>query len=638
MPSWRSSPSCTRSSRGRASSDRWRASCRPPRPRPCARTASRRWSSTGHSPRPRSSCSASTSSTAANLDEVLDIAARARSGQSRRRLRDPPDRRLQTGSHGHVTEADWIGAALTAARPQAVAALLRYFRDLDTAEEAFQEACLRALKAWPRNGPPRDAAAWLIMVGKNAAIDGVRKQAREQPLPPEELVSDLSDAEADLVSGSTRPITATTSCGSCSCAAIPTCPPPSRSRSRCASSRGFRSTQIARAFLVSEAAMEQRITRAKARVAAANVPFETPGAVERSERLAGVAAMVYLIFNEGYTTNVAEHGAARRCARRPSGCRGCCCGCSRPSLRSWGSQLCSCSSTRVRPPASMPRAPWCCSRIRTAGAVEPDADRRGLALIDKAVRHRRPGPYPGAGRDRRAPREGRDLRGYGLVRHRAALRRSRAHAALARRDPQSRGGRLQGPRSGRGARHDRAAGAKLGGYFYFHGARGAFLLELGRTEERASPSTARSPSPTRPPKRHIPQPDRSADRRRPRAGRPASGLKRPHRPCRAWSLRPSNGRVLNRLSDRCARVRPRTDRCRKRFSRSACGRPAGRFRDDPSRRSANRIARGMAIRPQEAPGPGKGDDARTRRAQGRAPASPVGRGREAYVFEGTAGS
>jgi RNA polymerase sigma-70 factor, ECF subfamily len=98
-----------------------------------------------------------------------------------------------------VTDAGWISAVLTAARPQAVAALLRYFRDLDMAEEAFQEACLRALKSWPRNGPPRDAAAWLIMVGKNAAIDGVRKQAREQPLPPEEQVSDLSDAEAALV-------------------------------------------------------------------------------------------------------------------------------------------------------------------------------------------------------------------------------------------------------------------------------------------------------------------------------------------------------------------------------------------------------------------------------------------------------
>src|SRR5258708_26454122 len=55
--------------------------------------------------------------------------------------------------------------------------------------------------------------------------------------------------------------------------------------------------------------MEQRITRAKGRIAAANVPFETPGAAERFERIAAVAAMVYLVFNEGYTTSVAEHGA-----------------------------------------------------------------------------------------------------------------------------------------------------------------------------------------------------------------------------------------------------------------------------------------------------------------------------------------
>src|SRR6202007_54235 len=66
---------------------------------------------------------------------------------------------------------------------------------------------------------------------------------------------------------------------------------------------GLSVKQIARAFLVSEAAMEQRITRAKARVADANVPFETPGAVERSERLAAVAAMIYLIFNEGYSAS-----------------------------------------------------------------------------------------------------------------------------------------------------------------------------------------------------------------------------------------------------------------------------------------------------------------------------------------------
>ena len=65
-----------------------------------------------------------------------------------------------------MTESNWIGSVLTAARPQAVAALLRYFRNLDTAEEAFQEATLRALKAWPKNGSPRAGA---VLSGESQA-------------------------------------------------------------------------------------------------------------------------------------------------------------------------------------------------------------------------------------------------------------------------------------------------------------------------------------------------------------------------------------------------------------------------------------------------------------------------------------
>src|SRR5690349_12691312 len=97
-----------------------------------------------------------------------------------------------------MTDRAWINAALTTARPRAVAALLRYFRDLDTAEEAFQDACLRALDAWPRNGPPRDATAWLILVGRNAALDGVRRRRRQESLPAEQAISDLDDAETGL--------------------------------------------------------------------------------------------------------------------------------------------------------------------------------------------------------------------------------------------------------------------------------------------------------------------------------------------------------------------------------------------------------------------------------------------------------
>src|SRR4029079_18250698 len=97
-----------------------------------------------------------------------------------------------------MNEESWIGVALTAARPQAVGALLRYFRNLDLAEEAYQDACLRALKSWPKNGPPRDPTAWLILVGRNAALDGVRKTSRLQALPDEEKLSDLEDAEASV--------------------------------------------------------------------------------------------------------------------------------------------------------------------------------------------------------------------------------------------------------------------------------------------------------------------------------------------------------------------------------------------------------------------------------------------------------
>ena len=97
-----------------------------------------------------------------------------------------------------MTDTAWIDAALTSARPQAVGALLRYFRNLDTAEEAFQNACLRALKSWPQNGPPRDPAAWLIMVGRNAAIDEVRRSHKQEPLPDDAAISDLDDAEEEL--------------------------------------------------------------------------------------------------------------------------------------------------------------------------------------------------------------------------------------------------------------------------------------------------------------------------------------------------------------------------------------------------------------------------------------------------------
>src|SRR5256885_5763478 len=178
-----------------------------------------------------------------------------------------------------MSDLAWIDVAVRSARPRAIGALLRYFRDLDAAEEAFQEACLAALKNWPSKGPPRDPAAWLIFVGRNAALDAVRRRGKEQALPPDDQISDGDDAEgalADRLDGAHYRDDILRLLFIC---CHPDLPATQQIALALRIVSGLTVKQIARAFLVTEAAMEQRITRAKARVADADVPFETPGAV-----------------------------------------------------------------------------------------------------------------------------------------------------------------------------------------------------------------------------------------------------------------------------------------------------------------------------------------------------------------------
>ena len=382
-----------------------------------------------------------------------------------------------------MTDTGWISSILTAARPQAVAALLRQFRDLDTAEEAFQEACLRALKAWPKNGPPRDAAAWLIMVAKNATIDTVRRQSRMQPLLPEELISDLADAEtavADRIDEADYRDDILRLLFVC---CHPELPATQQIALALRIVSGLSVKQIARAFLVSESAMEQRITRAKARVAAARVPFETPGAAERSERLGVVAAMIYLVFNEGYTTNVAEQGA--RAPLSDEAIR-----LARLLLRLFPteSEIMGLAALIMLQHA---RAP---ARFDAQGraVLLDDQDRalwdrrliaEGLALIDKAVRHGRPGPYQvqaaiAALHARAARPDDTDWAQIDLLYGTLERMQPSPVVSLNRAVAIA---KLRGPADALAMVEPLSA--KLGGYFYFHGARGAFLLQLGRTEE-----------------------------------------------------------------------------------------------------------------------------------------------------------
>jgi RNA polymerase sigma-70 factor, ECF subfamily len=191
-----------------------------------------------------------------------------------------------------------IDIAILGARPKAIAALLRYFRDLDTAEEAFQEACLRALQTWPHKGPPRDPTAWLIVVGRNAALDTKCRIRSIGPLPDADALTDARDdltpERLDESHYGDDILRLLFVCGH------PTLPATQQIALALRIVSGLTVEQIAKAFLVSPAAMEQRITRARRAIAEVGVEFETPGAAERRTRLAAVSTMIYLIFNEGY--------------------------------------------------------------------------------------------------------------------------------------------------------------------------------------------------------------------------------------------------------------------------------------------------------------------------------------------------
>lgn len=382
-----------------------------------------------------------------------------------------------------MTDIAWIDAALNAARPRALAALLRYFRDMDMAEEAYQEACLRALSRWPEQGPPRDPAAWLILVGRNSGIDAIRKAGRTEELPPEDQLSDLDDGEVALAErldeGQYRDDILRLLFVCCH----PDLPATGAIPLALRIVSGLSVAQIARAFLIGEKAMEQRITRAKARIADSGVSFETPGPVERAERLGAVMAMVYLVFNEGYSASGAEAGAREPLCREAIRL-------GRLLLRLFPAE----------PEAMALLSLMLLQHARSAARLDDqgevvlleDQDRsrwdsraiaEGLALLDKALRHRRPGAYQvqaaiAALHGRAATAADTDWaqieRLYATleaVQPSPVVTLNRAVAVA----------KVEGP----GAALELLASlaGRLDGYFYYHGARGAFLDQLGRVAE-----------------------------------------------------------------------------------------------------------------------------------------------------------
>jgi RNA polymerase sigma-70 factor, ECF subfamily len=380
-------------------------------------------------------------------------------------------------------ELAWIESALTSARPQAIGALLRYFRNLDTAEEAFQDACLRALQHWRQNGPPRDPAAWLIFVARNVGIDAARRRGREEALPPDEVISDLDDAEAALAERLGDAHYRDDILRLLFICCHPDVPATQQIAVALRIVSGLTVAQIARAFLVSESAMEQRITRAKRAIAEAGVPFETPGAVERAERVAAVAAMIYLIFNEGYSAGSGE--APQRAPLCEEAIR-----LARLLLRLFPSEPEIMGLTALL----LLQHARAAARFDADGQIVllDDQDRglwnrdliaQALALIDKAIRHDRPGPYQIqaaiAATHARAPRP-QDTDWAQIDHLYAALERMQPSPVITLNRAVA-VAKLRGPAAALEMIEPLAP--RLAGYFHFFGVKGAFLMQLGRSEE-----------------------------------------------------------------------------------------------------------------------------------------------------------
>ncbi len=382
-----------------------------------------------------------------------------------------------------MNDLAWIDLTLRSARPRVLGALTRYFGDLDLAEEAFQEACLAALKNWPGRSPPHDPAAWLIFVGRNAALDTVRRQSKQRPLPPEDALSSLDDTEGELAQHLDNAQYRDDILRLLFICCHPDLPATQQIALALRIVSGLTVKEIANAFLVSEAAMEQRITRAKTRVADANVPFETPDEHERTQRLAGVAAVIYLMFNEGYSATGGD--ALIRASLCEEAIR-----LARLLLRLFPSEpelmgllaLLLLQHARAQ------------ARLDGAGAIVllEDQDRQrwnrglieeGLALLDKAIRHQTRGPYQiqaaiSALHARAVRTEDTDWRQIDLLY--AALEQLRPSPVVSLNRAVALS-KVQGPAAALAMLEPLAP--KLDSYFYFFGVKGALLMQLGRHQE-----------------------------------------------------------------------------------------------------------------------------------------------------------
>ncbi|HEY6592716.1 MAG TPA: RNA polymerase sigma factor [Asanoa sp.] len=193
--------------------------------------------------------------------------------------------------------------------PRLIAGLAGLVRDVGAAEELAQDALVAALEQWPSEGVPSNPGAWLMAVGKRRAVDLIRRDQRLRRKTAE-LGRELEISGGDRTEAEYDAVVSDEIEDDLLRLAFVSCHPVLTTEARVALTLrllgGLTTDEIARAFLVSEATVAQRIVRAKRALADAKVPFEAPEPAERPARLASVLEVIYLIFNEGYAATAGD--------------------------------------------------------------------------------------------------------------------------------------------------------------------------------------------------------------------------------------------------------------------------------------------------------------------------------------------
>jgi len=202
-----------------------------------------------------------------------------------------------------------VGEAITRAHHEewarVVATLTRHFGDLGVAEDAAAEAFATAVERWPADGVPPNPGGWLTTTARRKALDRIRRENKrdDKHKQAQMLYDDVPRASVGPVHDERLRLIFT--------CCHPALAPEARVALTLRMIGGLTVPEIARAFLVQEGAMGQRITRAKAKIKAARIPYRVPSADDLPGRVTGVLAVLYLVFNEGYLTSVPDTGPVR---------------------------------------------------------------------------------------------------------------------------------------------------------------------------------------------------------------------------------------------------------------------------------------------------------------------------------------